>query len=84
MDTYGIRRQAMDTKVLEYPVSVYQKYQVSGIRILKFPSIRRQAKYTDTWQYLRDGIGVFQGFSGLSRVIQGYPSEGYPGLSSVI
>ena len=63
MDTLGIRRQAMDTKVLEYPVSVYQKYQVSGIRILKCQVAAKYPESTDTWQYLKDGIGGFQGFS---------------------
>ena len=41
------------TKSTKYPVSVYRNLLVSC----------GQEKYTDTWQYLRDGIGVFQGFS---------------------
>ena len=88
MDTYGIRRQAMDTKGTKYPVSVYQKYQVSGIRIPQVPSILRTGKvygYLAVFEGRDRGFpGFFQGYLGLSRVIPARVIQGYPVLYRVI
>ena len=62
-----------DTMGTKYPVSVYQKYQVSVIRIPQVPSILRTGKvygYLAVFEGRDRGFpGFFQGYLGLSRVI---------------
>jgi hypothetical protein len=59
----------------KYPLSVIQAF-------LKYP---KYPKYYMFWRGFPQGFQVFfRVFPGLSRVIQGDPSEGDPGLSIVM